>query len=404
MLSLMGQGLFPCGSDALGAEPGPALVAGNNAFALALYHRLNTADGNLFFSPFSISTCLGMTYAGARGRTASQMALTLHFSTGSEQTAVAFCALLKTVLPSPSPKGVEFDTANGLWGKKERPLLPAFVNSAAQDYGAAVEQADFVNAPEPVRQEINNWVKGKTRGRIEDLLEPGVVSKTTRLVLVNAIYFKGQWKQQFATNETSTALFAVGADRKEPVRLMHLTASFKYLETEGLQLLELPYETGALSMVVLLPRQADGLKALEAELNASSLDRWLAAARAGKVNVFLPRFKLKERLRLAGTLAGMGMPEAFSLGADFSGINGRRDLFISEVVHQAFVDVNEQGTEAAAATATVMKPTAIIRPAPIPTFRADHPFLFLIRHNPSGSIIFLGRLASPAAQASGGAS
>lgn len=381
--------------DSLGANDNPALVAGNTAFALDLYARLKSADGNLFFSPNSISTCLAMTYAGARGSTATQMARTLHFDTNQNQLAASFGELQRQLSKVEKKKGLELNVANGLWAQKDHPFLPGFLDEATQTYQANLVQLDFRIQAEPAREAINDWVSKKTRGKITDLLQLGVVNQATRLVLVNAIYFKGQWTRQFKQRDTANAPFSVTAQRKVQAPLMNLTAEFKYAEVEGLQLLELPYVGDDLSMVVLLPRATDGLASLEGLLNGPTLDRWLAQARNQKVNVFLPKFKLTAQFSLAQTLVGMGMTEAFSPSADFSGMDGARDLCLSAVVHKAFVDVNEEGTEAAAATGTVMRSMAVFRPLPIPVFRADHPFLFLIRDTHSGSILFLGRVVDP---------
>jgi len=385
-------------ADSLGASDTTALVAGNTAFALDLYARLKSADGNLFFSPYSISTCLAMTYAGARGSTATQMARTLHFNTNhtnQNQLAASFGALQRQFSDAEKKKGLELNIANGLWAQKDHPFLPAFLEVATKAYQANLQQTDFRTQAEPAREAINDWVSQKTKGKIADLLQPGVVNEATRLVLVNAIYFKGQWIRQFNKNNTAPAPFSVTAQRRVQASLMNLTAECKYAEVEGLQLLELPYVGDDLSMVVLLPRAIDGLTGLEGLLNEQTLATWLAHARNQKVNVFLPKFKLTAQFSLAQTLAGMGMSAAFSPSADFSGMDGARDLCISAVVHKAFVDVNEEGTEAAAATGTVMRSMALMRPLPIPVFRADHPFLFLIRDTHSGSVLFLGRVADP---------
>jgi len=385
-------------ADSLGANDTPALVAGNTAFALDLYARLKNAEGNLFFSPYSISTCLAMTYAGARGSTATQMARTLHFNTNhtnQNQLAASFGALQRQFSDAEKKKGLELNIANGLWAQKDHPFLPAFLEVATKAYQANLQQTDFRTQAEPAREAINDWVSQKTKGKIADLLQPGVVNEATRLVLVNAIYFKGQWIRQFNKNNTAPAPFSVTAQRRVQASLMNLTAECKYAEVEGLQLLELPYVGDDLSMVVLLPRAIDGLTGLEGLLNEQTLATWLAHARNQKVNVFLPKFKLTAQFSLAQTLAGMGMSAAFSSSADFSGMDGARDLCISAVVHKAFVDVNEEGTEAAAATGTVMRSMALMRPLPIPVFRADHPFLFLIRDTHSGSVLFLGRVADP---------
>jgi serpin B len=382
-------------ADTTAANDIESVAGGNTAFALNLYARLKTADGNLFFSPYSISTCLAMTYAGARGDTAAQMAQTLHFDPNQNQLAASFGELQTQLNTEQKKKGIELDIANGLWAQKDQPFLPAFLDVAKQSYGANLKQVDFRTHADIARTEINDWVDHKTKGKITGLIQPGVLGPATRLVLVNAIYFNGSWAREFDKHSTTKAPFTVTPQQKPEVPLMDLTADFKNAEVDGLQLLELPYAGDDLSMIVLLPRELDGLKGVEDLLNTQTLDRWLAQAREQKVAVSLPKFKLSAQFSLAKPLAEMGMTDAFSPSANFSGVDGERDLFISAVVHKAFVDVNEEGTEAAAATGVVMRMTAVMMPRPMPIFRADHPFIFLIRDNHSGSIFFLGRLVDP---------
>jgi serpin B len=382
-------------ADTKAANAIESLAGGNTAFGLDLYARLKTADGNLFFSPYSISACLAMTYAGARGDTAAQMAQTLHFDTNQNQLAASFGEIQTQLNNEKEKKGIELNIANGLWGQKDHPFLPSFLDMAKQSYGANLKQIDFRTHAITARTEINDWVDHKTKGKITDLIQPGVLGSATRLVLVNAIYFKGSWTRQFDKHSTTKAPFTVTLNQKPEVPLMNLAADFKYADVDGLQLLELPYVGDDLSMVVLLPREPAGLKGVEDQLNAQTLDRWLAQAREQKVAVFLPKFKMSAQFSLGKPLAEMGMTDALSPNANFSGMDGKRDLFISAVVHKAFVDVNEEGTEAAAATAVVMRMNAVMMPRPTPIFRADHPFIFLIRDTHSGSILFLGRLVDP---------
>ena len=395
LLTILIAMLFARPTAGRGADGTPALVAGNTEFALDLYSRLKSADGNLFFSPYSISTCLAMTYAGARGSTATQMARALHFGDDREQLASAFGELQSQLGKAELKPGIELNVANGMWGQQDHPFRPAFLDTAAKAYQAKLAQVDFRTRAEPAREAINDWVSKQTRGKITDLLQRGAVDAATRLVLVNAIYFKGTWARQFQARNTANAPFSVTAQSRVQAPLMNLTAEFKYAEVEGLQLLELPYAGDDLAMVVLLPRATGGLASLESQLNAQALAGWLARAHSQKVNVFLPKFKLTAQFSLGKTLAALGMTDAFTTKADFSGMDGARDLYVSAVVHKAFVDVNEEGTEAAAATGTMMTPMAVVRPVSIPVFRADHPFLFLIRATHSGSILFLGRVVNP---------
>lgn len=372
-----------------------ALANSNNAFALDLYASLKTTPGNLFFSPYSVSSCLAMVYAGARGETERQMAKVPRFSTNQSEFHAAFGELQKRLNAMEQNKGIELAVANGLWAQQGHHFLPDFTALVQRRYKARLEQVDFPTHAEPVRKEINDWVSQKTKGKIADLIPLGMLNAATRLVLANAIYFKGRWTHPFNASNTAAAPFYAAGTQKIEARMMNLTAGFKYAEADALQILELAYQGGDVSMVVLLPKDAEALRTLEDALTAARLDYWLGLLRAGKVNVFLPKFKLAGEFSLGPTLADLGITDAFSPRADFSGMDGARNLFLSAVVHKAFVDVNEEGTEAAAATGGVMSLTSV-RVKPIPVFRADHPFIFLIRDTRSGSVLFLGRVTNPA--------
>jgi serpin B len=372
-----------------------SVVTGNTAFAFDLYGQLKSAEGNLFFSPYSISTCLAMTYAGARGETEAQMARTLHFATDQEEFHIVFGDLQKQINAIQGKKNVELNIANGLWAQKEHPFLAPFLETATKDYAARLEQVDFRVAAEAARNEINGWVSDRTKGRILNLIGPGVLNAQTRLVLVNAIYFKGTWVFQFNKQRTADAPFFASPGQKTQVKMMNTSAHFNYAEADKIQFLELPYRGGDISMVVLLPKENDGLKSLEDSLTQQQLDGWIAQAHSREVNVFLPKFKLTQEFGLAKTLRALGMSDAFSSAADLSGMDGMRDLYISAVIHKAFVEVNEEGTEAAAATGVTVGALAVRRPEPPAIFRADHPFLFLLRDTHSGSILFMGRVMDP---------
>jgi serpin B len=373
------------------------LVQGNTRFALELYDQLREQDGNLFFSPASISAALAMTYGGARGTTAAEMAQVLHFELEPERLHPAFGKLLAGLDTADDEEaGYRLYVANALWPQKKYPFLPEFINLCQMHYAAGLQEVDYINATEQARRTINTWVAERTEGKIEELLKPGILDALTRLVLTNAIYFKGDWAAKFDPEETEEAPFTLldGTQVKAP--LMNQTGQFGYLEADDLQVLELPYAGKTLSMVILLPRAHDGLSALEKSLDARKLAGWLAKLRRREVRVALPRFEMSAAFRLADVLKAMGMRAAFDpRAADLSGMDGSRWLYISAVVHQAFVDVNEEGTEAAAATGVVI--TLKASPKPPPVFRADHPFLFLIRDTHSGSILFLGRMLDPKA-------
>ena len=373
------------------------LVQGNTAFALDLYGRLKGAQPNIFFSPYSISTCLAMAYDGARGETAKQMADVFRFSNDPQQLNAGFAALQGQLNQAGKESGIQLNVANALWAQQGHPFLPAFLKAAREDYQANVNQANFRTSAEAARSEVNDWVARKTEERIKDILPPGSVDPMTRLILVNAIYFKGAWASPFKANETHPLPFHTSATAQVQTPMMHQTEGAKYMENDTLQAVELPYRGFGLSMVVLLPRKVDGCAELENRLSPEFLSNTLAETKEQKVEIFLPRFKQDSSFKLNGPLEKMGMGDAFSPSADFSGMDATRQLYISAVFHKAWVDVNETGTEAAAATATTMRALAMMKPlAPPPVFRADHPFIFLIRDTHSGSILFLGRLAQPA--------
>jgi serpin B len=367
-------------------------VKGNNLFALELYGRLRGRAGNLFLSPASISTALAVTYAGARGETAGQMAATLHFTLEQERLHPALGALLHALNVGGKEQGYQLSIANALWAQKGHPFLPEFVALVRDNYRAGLEEVDFVRATEESRQTINAWVERETQDKIKNLLQEGVLSSDTRLVLTNAIYFKGNWASQFPKDRTQDGPFQVTAQEKVTVPFMSQTGKFNYLDGGSFLALELPYKGKDLAMVVLLPKKAHGMADFEKTLTANNLNEWLGRLQENEVAVALPRFKMTSEFSLAETLAAMGMPLPFSAGADFSGLDGMKDLFVSAVVHKAFVDVNEEGTEAAAATGVV----ATLAAARInPVFRADHPFVLLIRDRRTGSILFLGRVTDP---------
>ena len=373
------------------------VVAGNNQFATDLYARLREEPGNLFFSPYSISTALAMTYAGARGDTAEQMAETLRFTAPNEDLHRAMGALVDALNKAGDDGPYELAVANALWAQSGYEFLDEYTDLVTESYRAGLQNVDFQQAAEQARQAINAWVEEQTNNRIKDLIPAGAIDPLTRLVLTNAIYFKGDWANQFDKDATRDRPFTLAGGDKTDVPMMYQKEDFRYAENEDCQVIELPYEGDDLSMLVLLPRTVGDLPALEAKLSPESLENWTRRMRRREVQLYLPRFTMTSEFSLSGTLAAMGMSDAFAPGrADFSGMDGTRELFIQAVVHKAFVDVNEEGTEAAAATGVVVGVTSI-GPPPV-VFRADHPFLFLIRDNETGSILFIGRVANPKAE------
>jgi serpin B len=377
-----------------GAADVAALVRGNTAFAVDLYRTLASKPGNLFCSPLSISTALAMTYAGARTETETEMAAALHFGLPQERLHQAFAELDRRLAAAQTGDRFTLHTANGLWLERSFPFRESYLGLVKAGYGAEFRAADFVGAAEAARAEINAWTEDRTEGKIRDLVPAGALSQATVLVLVNAIYFKAAWGQEFDKNATAPASFHVSPEQDAAVQLMHRTGSFPYSENELAQVVELPYSGGGMSMVVVLPRSPDGLAKLEDALTAERLGQWISALGDKRVTLVLPRFRIEHSVTLNDALGSLGMRRAFA-DADFSGMVQGGGVFISEVLHKAFVEVDEQGTEAAAATAVIMMKASAEAPEKPIVFRADHPFLFLIRDQVTGSILFVGRVADP---------
>jgi len=385
-----------CFAEAKTDDSVEMIVSGNTAFAFDLYAQLKDEDGNLFFSPYSISTALAMTYAGAKANTAEQMAETMHFSRYHREFHPMFGLAIDGLNQQGKKGDYQLSIANALWAQKDYPFLDSFIDLNKQYYKAGLENVDFINETEKTRQQINQWVEDRTNEKIKDLIPEGVLNALTRLVLTNAIYFKGDWASQFDKDNTKDADFFISPDKTVTAPLMHQKEYFKYGQTDTLELLELPYKGDDLSMLVLLPKEKDGLAALEKELTAENLTAWQKRMYKKEVLVYLPKFKMTSEFSLNDTLKAMGMSDAFDqLKADFSGMDGTKNLYISAVLHKAFVEVNEEGTEAAAATGVVMGLRSM--PAPPPVFRADHPFVFIIKDNNTDSILFVGRVTDPTA-------
>ncbi|MHB8899104.1 MAG: serpin family protein [Thermoguttaceae bacterium] len=373
------------------------VAQGNNRFATDLYAQLKDGGSeNLFFSPFSLSTALAMTSAGAAGETQKEMAQTLHFALPDPELHPAMADFQKRLVAS-SKSESRLRIANRLWGQTDYRFHNEFLEVARDRYGAGLALMDFAQDPEAARRQINSWVEKQTGEKIRDLLAPGILDQRTKLVLTNAIYFKGTWQNRFPEDATEDGPFHLPAGGKLDVPMMHQQGQFGYRAGENLQVLEMPYAGGTLSMLVLLPREVDGLTRLEKDLSAENVQEWTSGLHRQKTLVYLPRFKAVSQFALKETLQAMGMKLAFDqVRADFSRMSPGEGLYISAVVHKAFVDVNEEGTEAAAASGVVMAPrSAMVRPQQPPVFRADHPFLFLIRDSQSGAILFMGRVTNP---------
>jgi serpin B len=370
------------------------VISANNQFALDLYSQLKNSDGNIFFSPYSISTALAMTYEGARGKTAEEMQSVFHFPTDSSLRKSSFAAI-HNQLNKPDAK-YKLNIANALWAQNDYKFLSDYLTTLQQYYSGKATNVDFKNSTEEARQTINKWVENKTNNKIKDLFPQGSLNNMTRLVLTNAIYFKGTWIKQFEKSQTRDEDFRVSSANTIKVPMMKRTdknAKFNYTETDNLQILEMPYEGDKLSMMVLLPKN-DNLSTLESSLSLEKINDWRSKLREQRVDVFMPKFTFDTKYFMNETLAKMGMPTAFTYDADFSGMDGTKDLFIQKVIHQAFVDVNEEGTEAAAGSGVSVGITSAMPQQPF-IFRADHPFIFTIQDKDNGNILFLGRVSNP---------
>ncbi len=369
------------------------VVNANNQFAFDLYSKVKNKEDNLFFSPYSISAALAMTYEGARGQTAKEIQSVFHFPEDNSIRRSSFAAIHNQI----NKKDADYKllTANALWVQKDYKLLQEYINAVENYYAGKASNVDFVRATEEARKTINGWVEDKTNQKIKDLFPQGSLTDLTRLVLTNAIYFKGDWVVQFDKKKTRDENFRVSKDKIVKVPMMRRTdkdAKFNYAETEDLQILEMLYKGKELSMLVLLPKD-EGLRTLEGSLTVDKLKEWKNKLNKQRVDVYMPKFTFNSKYFLNENLEEMGMPSAFiPESADFSGIDGTKNLFIQIVVHQSFVDVNEEGTEAAAATGVGIGITSVPQ---VMVFCADHPFIFIIQERDTGNILFLGRVVNP---------
>lgn len=370
------------------------IVPGMNAFTTASYRQLTSGGGNLILSPFNIATALSMALGGARGTTATEIAAVLHQHYDPSYNS-ALAALVADLALAGNLGANELLSANGLWVRKGLPIQPAFQKTLANDYHAPLVPLDFAANAEGARAEINRWAEQHTKDKIRNLLPMGSVNAQTQLVLASAIYFYGKWQDPFLASRTQPAAFTLQSGATMQTNFMNQTAHFKYGETPSSQILELRYAGTGIAFDVVLPRTSSGLPDLERSLTSDNLTGSLGSLTSRNVRVALPKFRAESNLSLRQALSAMGMPAAFSNSADFSGIDERDKLALSEVVHKAFVDVSEQGTEAAAATGMTMVPATAHAPEQTVVFRADHPFLFVIRDTRSGVILFIGRLMNP---------
>jgi len=371
------------------------VFAGNSTFALSLYSFLSSSEeGNLFFSPFSISTALGMLYGGAKNETASEMARVLCFPEDVRRLYPAYGGLLREFCRD--EPGYRMAIANRLWGQTDFGFEEEFLTLLGAHFGAGLIELDFRRDAEAARKTINSWTEEKTLGKIRELLRPGIISPSTVFVLTNAIYFKGDWFQKFEKADTQMQPFHLSNGHTVDVPMMKMKRGFRYFDGGTFQAIELPYKGNEVSMFVFLPKAVDGLKDFQPLLTPANFISWRSKmVEKGDVSLFLPRFKVTSKFELKKVLSAMGMKTPFMVGADFSGITRRKDIpiFISEVVHKAYIETTEEGSEAAAATA-VIAGNFVSRPMET-VFRADHPFVFILLDNRFGNILFIGRICGP---------
>lgn len=371
-------------------------AAGNNAFAIDLYRKLAGSGENLFFSPYSISLALAMTEAGAAGNTRAQMDQVMHYTLPQDRLHAAFNALSQSLANRPSQadkdQGDPFrlSIANAIWGQQDYKFLSAYLDLLAENYGAGMRLMDFKSDPEACRNEINAWVEKETEEKIKDLLPKDALTRNTRLVLTNAIYFKASWEHAFEKASTFDSDFTNLDGKVVKASQMHLSEKLGYYAGNGYQMVELPYVGGGMVMDILVP---DAGRFSEVETSLTNEELLAAFSQVGRnqVNLAMPKFKYESSLSLADVLQAMGMTDAFSGDADFSGMDGSRSLVIADVIHKAFVAVDETGTEAAAATAVIMLETTALVNEPV-TLTIDRPFIFVIRDVQTGAVLFMGRV------------
>jgi serpin B len=375
------------------------LTEGNTDFALNLYRQLKDDDGNIFFSPFSVSMALAMVYAGARGATETEMADTMHFGLPQSELHPAFNKLDSELnsrgegAQGKDDKGFRLNIVNAIWGQEGFDFLQGFLDTLAENYGAGMRLLDFIANPEQCRQIINKWVSDQTEDRIKDLIPEGLIDKNTRLVLTNAIYFNAAWLNQFEEGATREGDFHLLNGSTASVDMMHQTEHMGYTSGDGYEAVELPYDGDELSMIIMVPDEGQ-FEQFEDTINAGFLNTVIHGIADRNVSLALPKYEFESEFNLNDAMKSMGMSEAFSQSADFSGMTGKRDLYISDIVHKAFVSVDENGTEAAAATAVIMRLTAAPGGETI-TVTIDRPFIFLIRDIPTDTILFMGRVVNP---------
>lgn len=367
-------------------------VKANNDFTFDMYKELNSQTDNVFYSPWSISSAFSMVYEGAQGTTKEELETVMHFSDSQERKPSY--AKLQNMINEPNDK-YQLNTANAIWVQEDYKLLDSYLSTIDKYYAGKATNLNFAGNPSGSADTINSWVEDQTNNKIKDLIPASAINPLTRVILTNAIYFKGDWVKGFEKSDTKDEIFKspLGDFETPMMKKTDKEANFNYFEDESVQVLEMDYKGDKVSMLVLLPKE-EMMNELEQKLSASTLELYKTNMRNEKVNLYLPKFKFDTSYFLNQNLINMGMPSAFDdMSADFSGISGTNDLYISGVYHKAFVDVNEKGTEAAAATGIMLARSSA--PSMPTIFRADHPFIFLIQEKETGTILFIGKVNKP---------
>jgi serpin B len=372
-----------------------SLAESNNLFAADLFKQIQSKSENLIFSPYSIGTVLAMIYSGSGGKTAAEMSEVLYFPP-QELLDPVESGMRESILATDTMQGTDFRLANAIWAQEDFSFLPDYLARVEKYYDAPLSLMDFVETSnrEESRKKINHWVEEKTNNRIQDLIQPGILDASTRLVLTNAIYFNGGWMFPFDTAATFPSLFHTSKQESIKTDFMHQTRSYPYYEDEEIQAVSLPYKNKRMALMVILPKSIEGWRLISQVINYERINLVISGMGTREVQLALPKFRSELQINLRQELTSMGMGTAFSRHADLSGMTGEENLYVDEVIHKAFIEVNEMGTEAAAATAAIIGLKSILRDDPV-RFNADHPFVFFLLDRQTGCIIFTGRLVKP---------
>ncbi|MFP4041808.1 MAG: serpin family protein [Bacteroidales bacterium] len=368
-------------------------VDGNNAFTFSIFDEINNEEANVFFSPYSISSALAMTYNGAEGKTREEMASVLNFPENKHELSVGF-KRLNEHLHELQRDDIQLKVANSLWGEQTYSFRQEFLDINKEYYKAGIRKVDFKNNYNKAREDINKWVEENTEEKIKDLIPPGMLDAMTRMVLANAIYFKGAWEFPFDEKKTRKDTFYIYTKCRTKADFMNRSLTANYYKDNLAEVLEIPYSGGEISMLIVLPHETYGMEKLESKLDRSLYEKYNQELSRKQVELSLPKFNITADYELSDVLSKLGMKTAFGGDADFSGMTGKKELYISNIVHKSFVDVNEEGTEAAAATGVVMRKTSL-PPSEKIKFKADHPFIFFIKDNETNSVLFMGRVMNP---------